>query len=215
MDISIFNKSAIEAFEQLYRATFINSLGGFKSLVIVGTKSLSNITNLAPFSSFFHIGAHPALFGLIFRPGTEERHTLSNIIARQQFTVNHVHASMYVQAHQASARFPAGNSEFTATGLTEAYEAGIDAPFVQESRIRIGAVMREKIDIALNGTTLLLSEIMHVSMPADCLQKDGFVDLEKAGTLTCSGLDSYHQTERLARLTYAKPGSWPQAFDTE
>ena len=106
MNSSISNSSAIEAFEQRYRATFINSLGGFKSLVIVGTKSLSNIANLAPLSSFFQIGGHPALFGLIFRPGTEERHTLSNIIARQQFTVNHVHASMYVQSHQASITKP-------------------------------------------------------------------------------------------------------------
>jgi hypothetical protein len=30
------------------------------------------------------------------------------------------------------------------------------------------------------------------------------LDIEKAKTITCSGLDSYHKTERLARLTYAK-----------
>ena len=34
---------------------------------------------------------------------------------------------------------------------------------------------------------------------------DGFIDLEKANTVTCSGLDSYHTTSRLARLSYAKP----------
>jgi hypothetical protein len=38
---------------------------------------------------------------------------------------------------------------------------------------------------------------------------DGFVDLEKAGTLTCSGLDSYHKTARIARLSYAKPDQVP------
>jgi hypothetical protein len=34
---------------------------------------------------------------------------------------------------------------------------------------------------------------------------DGFIDLEKANTITCSGLDSYHKTIQLDRLSYAKP----------
>ena len=33
---------------------------------------------------------------------------------------------------------------------------------------------------------------------------DGFIDLEKAETITCIGLDSYHTTRKIARLSYAK-----------
>jgi hypothetical protein len=29
--------------------------------------------------------------------------------------------------------------------------------------------------------------------------------MEKAGTVAISGLDGYHRTERIARLSYAKP----------
>jgi len=36
------------------------------------------------------------------------------------------------------------------------------------------------------------------------LQEDGFVDIEAIDTVAVSGLDSYHVTERLARLAYAK-----------
>ena len=46
----------------------INSLGGFKSVALIGTKSEAGNTNLAIFSSIFHLGANPPLVGLIFRP---------------------------------------------------------------------------------------------------------------------------------------------------
>jgi hypothetical protein len=37
------------------------------------------------------------------------------------------------------------------------------------------------------------------------LLDDGYVDIEKAETITISGLDNYHETKRIARLSYAKP----------
>jgi hypothetical protein len=52
---------------------------------------------------------------------------------------------------------------------------------------------------------MIIGKINHVFLPDNCLLEDGFVDLEKAGTITCSGLDSYHSTNKLARLSYAKP----------
>ena len=55
----------ILAFDQRYRATFVNSIGGFKSVALIGTKSLSGETNLAIFNSLFHVGANPPLFGFI------------------------------------------------------------------------------------------------------------------------------------------------------
>jgi hypothetical protein len=50
-----------------------------------------------------------------------------------------------------------------------------------------------------------MGEIKEVYFPENCLAKDGYLDLEKANTITCSGLDSYHETKRLDRLSYAKP----------
>ncbi len=34
---------------------------------------------------------------------------------------------------------------------------------------------------------------------------DGYLDLERIDLVTISGLDSYHVTQRLDRLSYAKP----------
>jgi hypothetical protein len=34
---------------------------------------------------------------------------------------------------------------------------------------------------------------------------DGYIGLEKAGTIAISGLDGYYETKRIERLSYAKP----------
>lgn len=81
--------------------------------------------------------------------------------------------------------------------------------FVKESHIHLGVEFRQKVDFTINGIIFIIGEIRHVYFPADCLQEDGFLDLERANTITCSGLDSYHRTNRLSRLSYAKPGKWP------
>ena len=209
--IEYYSKDIL-AFEHRYRAVFINSLGGFKSLSLIGTRNGAGQSNLAVFNSFFHIGANPPLFGFIIRPDTVERHSLDNILSTRIFTVNHVREEFYKAAHQTSARYADDESEFDATGLTEESLPGYYAPFVAESHVKIGASFRQKIDIEQNGTTMILAEIMYVSIPNDSLMPDGYLDLEKAGTITCSGLDSYHRTERISRLAYTKPYIVPEAI---
>ncbi|RAR70676.1 flavin reductase family protein [Flavobacterium aciduliphilum] len=187
------------------RVHVINSLGGFKSVVLVGTSCQKLKPNVAIFSSLFHIGANPPLVGLVFRPTPPERDTYSNILATGRYTINHINESIYRQAHQTSARYEKGISEFEMTGLTPTYLDDFSAPYVAESHLKFGIQFREKIDITINHTTLLIGEIIQIYIPETCLEKDGFINLEKANTLTCSGLDSYHRTIQLDRLSYAKP----------
>jgi flavin reductase (DIM6/NTAB) family NADH-FMN oxidoreductase RutF len=195
----------ILAMEKHNRTHLINSLGGFKSVALVGTCDVEGHTNLAIFSSIFHLGANPPLIGLIFRPTPPERNTYNNILETGFYTLNHIHEGIYKQAHQTSARYDKTLSEFDQTGLNPVYKNNFQAPFVKESHIQIGLVFREKIDITINNTTLLIGEIVQIYIPEDALLHDGFVDLEKANSLTCSGLDSYHKTIQLDRLSYAKP----------
>ncbi len=187
------------------RVHLINSLGGFKSVALVGTKNSSGSTNLAIFSSVLHIGANPPLIALVFRPSPPERDTLRNILETGFYTLNHINENMYRKAHQTSARYDNGVSEFDEVGLTEVYENGFFAPFVKESSIRLGIAFHEKTAITINNTTLVIGEIVQIQVPENCLYPDGFIDIEKAHTITCSGLDSYHKTIRLDRLSYAKP----------
>ena len=197
--------SDLNNFEKQERVHFINSLGGFKSVSLVGTSDEKGNSNLAIFSSFFHIGANPPLIGMIFRPSPPERDTLKNIIETGFYSINHINELIYKQAHQTSARYDAEISEFDATGLNKEYKNDFFAPFVSESNIQLGIEFRDKIDISINNTMMVVGEIVQIYIPTVCLLKDGFIDLEKANTITCSGLDSYHKTVQLDRLSYAKP----------
>jgi flavin reductase (DIM6/NTAB) family NADH-FMN oxidoreductase RutF len=186
------------------RAHLINSVGGFKSICLIGTVDLKGQTNLAIFSSIVHIGSNPPLISFIMRPDSVERHTLSNILDTGSYTINHLNAAIYKQAHQTSARYPKEVSEFDAAGLSIEYKANCIAPFVKESNVQLELEFKQRIDLAINNTIMIIGEIKNIYIPEDCMQEDGFLDIEKAGTVTCSGLDSYHLTNSLARLPYAK-----------
>ncbi len=187
------------------RAQLINSLGGFKSVCLIGTVNAEQETNIAIFSSIVHIGANPPLICFVMRPDAAERHTLLNIESTGCYTINHITKEIYQQAHQTSARYSKEISEFDATGLTAEFKDDFIAPYVQQSKVQLGVVFKQRLDINLNNTSFIIGEINHIYYPEDCICEDGFLDVEKAGTLTCSGLDSYHTTQRLQRLSYAKP----------
>ncbi len=203
MTFSHYLASDFEGFEKQFRTNFINSLSGFKSVNLVGTVSQEGITNVAIFSQVFHIGANPALMGLLVRPDTVRRHTLENIESVGYFTLNHVHSRFYKQAHQTSARYQV--SEFEACGLTPEFSSLHPAPYVAESHIKIGLALAEKHYLTINGTILVIGKVIETFVPLDCIMPDGYIDIEKAESITCSSLDSYHITQRLSRLSYAKP----------
>lgn len=186
------------------RAQLINSLGGFKSVCLIGTSDGLGNSNLAIFSSLIHIGANPPLVGFISRPCSVERHTLSNILETGFYTINHLNESIYKQAHQTAARYFKNKSEFKEVHLTPEYKNNFKAPFVKESNIQVGVQFKEHIDLTINNTVLVIGKIVQLYFPVNCIAEDGYLDIEKAGTISCSGLDSYHTTRRLERLSYAK-----------
>lgn len=190
--------------ERFYRSNLINCLSGFKSVSLVGTADRNGLGNLSLVSSVIHIGANPPLMAFIMRPVSVTRDTYNNIMDTGAFTLNHLSESIYQQAHQASARYPADVSEFEATGLTAWQSDGLAAPYVAESPIKIGLEYRQQLGIELNGTILIIGEIKELFLLESAIREDGFLDLEAAGSITCSGLDAYHRTEKLARLSYAK-----------
>ena len=202
--LSHFNKSKLLELDSRKRANFINSLTGFKSIGLIGTQSKEGKENLAIFNSFVHVGASPALLGFVSRPDPHLRHTVSNIIETKYYTVNHITEDIYRQAHQTSARYPVEVSEFDACALNPEFKDGFYAPFVKESNIQIALELKEIIDIKTNNTSLVLGEILGIYFPEANLDGDGYLDLEKSGSIAGSGLDGYHKTIHLERLKYAK-----------
>lgn len=210
-----FTAADLREMAQRYRTQLINSVTGYKSVSLIGTKNKQGIENLAVFNSIVHIGANPPLIGMISRPDSVDRHTLTNIRETGHYTINHISGEWVDRAHQTSARYPEHISEFEAVGLTASYHNDFPAPYVKESAIKLGMKLVEELSIASNGTTMIIGEVLSLTLPEACLGNDGFVDLRKAGTSAGSGLDAYHTVTELKRLSYAKPDQQPEFIITE
>ena len=203
----ILNSDDLGSMERRYRAAFVNSLSGFKAANLVGTRDPDGNCNLAIMSSAVHLGSHPPLLALVMRPDDAGQHTLANILDSGVYSLNHVSEAFFKAAHQTAARYPKGRSEFSEVGLTPLFEGDFAAPFVAESAIRIGLELREHQKLAINGTNLVIGEIVLVDLPGESVDADGSVDIASAGTITVSGLDAYHRVQALGRQPYAKPGA--------
>ena len=202
--MTAISQDDLSKLEKVERLNLINSCTGYKSANLIGTQDLQGNTNLSIVSSVIHLGAHPPLVGMIMRPHSVPRHTFENILQSGVYTINQVNKSIYKQAHQTSARYDKEESEFDATGLTPQYFDDFTAPFVQESRLKYAVKFVENQHLAINGTELVIGEIMDVYLDKAALQSDGFLDLQAIETVAITGLDSYHTSNKLTRLPYAK-----------
>ena len=211
----IIRQDDIAKMEKRYRGKFINSVLGAKPALLVGSQDQTGNTNLAIMSSVFHLGASPALIGLIIRPSESARHTLNNILTTDHYTLNHVTRFDIAAAHQTSARYPAEQSEFAASGLSQKYLCDFPAPFVAESTIRLGLKLVEHQLLSINNTHLIIGEINLIELTEDILAEDGFVDIASNGTIAATGLDSYAVIDEVMRFSYAKTDSWPQEINVE
>ncbi|MDZ7716229.1 MAG: flavin reductase [Balneolaceae bacterium] len=202
--LKYISRDDIDNMDRVPRLKLINALSGFKSANLIGTINTTGVENLAIFSSVFHLGSDPPLLGCILRPKLVPRHTYDNLKATGWYTINHINEEIYQQAHQTSGKYREDISEFNMTDLTSFYSGECEAPYVKEANIRIGLKFLEEHLVQTNNTYMIVGSIEQLMLPADCFEDDGFFDIEKAGTLTISGLDAYHKTKRIDKLDYVR-----------
>lgn len=200
----LISPDELNSYDRFYRANLINSLSGFKSASLIGTKSETGVSNLAIFSNIVHLGADPALIGFVNRPREAAPHTLTNIEATGFYTINHIHTDWTDQAHQTSAKYAEDVSEFDACGFEEEYINNFSAPFVKESVIKYGMKLMEVIPIKHNNTFFVIGEVVMIEVPKEVITDDGFIEIEKANSCSSLGIDAYYKAEKIMRLPYAK-----------
>ena len=208
----MIDKQALYSLDKRQRVALVNSLPGFKPVVLVGTVNEESRTNVCVINSCFHVGADPALIGMIIRPAPEgtERHTLENILATRAYSVNAVTRAMAQRAHHTSARFTRDQSEFDACGFTEHWHEGFTAPFVSESPLQLGLKLAEYLPLTINGTHLIIGSIELVHLPDHARRDDGTLDLKSMDIVAGVGLDAYHAVNTGQRFRYAKPDKPPE-----
>ncbi len=194
------------------RANLMNSCTGYKSCNLLATKSKNGVTNVAIFNSIIHIGSNPPMLGFILRPTTVPRGTYKNSKESGFFTVNQVHKNMIADAHHTAAKYPENISEFDKTNLEPIYLDNFDAPYVKDSPVQIGCRYVNEYLIKENDTILVIGAIEHVYLKKEIVHQDGWVQLDKAETVSCIGLDGYALPSLLDRFQYAKPDEETQSL---
>ncbi len=203
-----FSKEQIQSADKIFRLNLINSVSGYKSANLVGTKGELD-ENLAIFSSVVHLGANPALLGFIMRPATVPRNTLTNMKRSKSFTINSVSEQIIEKAHYTSANFKNGVSEFEACKLTPEYLGDCKAPFLKESKLKLAMKLEQIIDIELNDTMLIIGSIEMIYIDEVALTTSGQLDLNAINTVVISGLNRYHGVKEIGNFPYARVSELP------
>ena len=195
----------ISQMERIYRLNLINGMSGIRQAFLVGTRSKEGTSNLAIFNSVVHIGSNPPLLGMIFRPVDEvRRDTFNNIQETGFYSLNQVPLEMVRSAHQTSAKYEEGLSEFDACGFEEEMIEGYHIPVVKESPVRL--IMKKESEQTLpNGTTLMIGSVQLIDLYENLLNAEGHLDLEKAHVAGVCGLNTYYNFKKLASFRYARP----------
>ena len=81
----------------------------------------------------------------------------------------------------------------------------IIAPFVEESNIQYALQLVEVVPIKHNDTFLVIGKITDIFLKDVLPEADGFIDIDKAGSLACLGSDTYCNGNIIQRFQYAKP----------
>lgn len=206
-----FTKQDILDCDRIKRLNIINSISGIKPGNLIGSISDKGTTNLAIISSVVHLSSNPPLIGFIMRPhGEVKRDTYNNIRENHLFTINHIPTSHIEQAHYTSAKFDTEISEFDRCAFTPEYIGGFKAPFVQESKIKMGLKLLEEMPIPSSNTTMIVGEIQHLMLPNDAMNETGYINLEQADTAGIAGLNSYYKLQFLDSFPYARVEDVPR-----
>ncbi len=203
-----FSEEEIQSADKIFRLNLINSVSGYKSANLIGTKG-EHGENLAIFSSVVHLGANPALLGFIMRPASVPRNTLTNMKETKSFTINSVSEEIIKKAHYTSANFELGVSEFSACKLTPEYLGDCHSPFVQESKLKMAMKLEQIIDIELNDTMLVIGYIENIYVDEVAVTDNGQLDLNAIDTVVISGLNRYHKVEEIGNFPYARVSELP------
>jgi flavin reductase (DIM6/NTAB) family NADH-FMN oxidoreductase RutF len=173
----------------------------------VSTISAAGETNLAPFSFFQGVCAHPPT--LLFT-GANDRHgkkkdTIVNIEAMSEFVVNVVPYALREPMNLCAAPLPHGESEFDKFAIATAPSQIVRPPRVADAPVALECKLERIVRIGegpLAGN-VVFGTILCAHVSESVLGADGQIDPAKLDTIGRMGGDFYSRTTEL--FTIARP----------
>lgn len=181
-----------------------------RPIAFVSTCSPDGIRNLAPFSFFTGISAHPP--AICFSPmvrGSDgaRKDTLRNIEATREFVVNVVSEDIIEQVNLCSTEFPPEVDEFERSGLTPIPSDRVRPARVWESRVQMECRLLQIVTVSEQplGGSLVIGEIVlfHV---ADDLIEDFRIEPGRLRAVGRMGGPTYIRTTDRFDLVRPKTG---------
>jgi flavin reductase (DIM6/NTAB) family NADH-FMN oxidoreductase RutF len=173
----------------------------------VSTLSLDGRSNLAPFSFFTGVCAHPPT--LVFCPANDrtgrKKDTLMNVESTREFVVNFVSCVLAERMNATSASLPYGESEFAKCGVEPVASTKVKPPRVAGSPVAFECRLDQVVRIGegpLAGNAVF-GRIIHLHVEDDVLGPNGLPDPQKLDPLARLGGENYTRLGPL--LSLARP----------
>ncbi|KZT32228.1 hypothetical protein SISSUDRAFT_1055798 [Sistotremastrum suecicum HHB10207 ss-3] len=173
-----------------------------RPIAFVSSVSPDGVPNLAPFSYFQVVSHDPPLLMVAFsHPPGREKDSCANIRQTKEFTVNIISEPFVEAANFTAVDAPAGENEWTGSGLTPEPSTAVGPPRVQESAFSMECELHKIDDFHSDrnpdhlSTSLVVGRIKLIHLRKDVLTEKNTADAEKLKAIS-----------RLGDITYARIG---------
>ena len=138
----------------------------------VGSRSVSGVDNLAPFSYFMGVSTRPPSIAISVARGRKGvlKDTAQNILDTKEFTVSVVSASLAEKMVETGKPWPPDESEFDSVGLSARDSDLVNAPRPAEALVSMECVLVHVHD--MQTTHLLVGEVKRYHLSDDVVQLD-------------------------------------------
>lgn len=181
-----------------------------RPIALVSTTSQQGLTNLAPFSFYNMVSAHPPI--VMFCPGltrdATKKDTLVNVKATGEFVIATVTEAIAEPMVRCAANLPHGRSEFEFSGLTPVTATRVRPPLVRESPVNMECTLRQVVSFGEQpgAGSAVFGDIVALHIADWILDEDGQVDARKLRTVGRLGGSGYCTVTEPYELHIPKPG---------
>lgn len=169
-----------------------------RPIAFVTTDSGNGVINGAPFSYFNIVSSNPPMVSLsIQRPASGYKDTARNIYRTKEFVVHVVDADNVAQINETAASLPPDESEVELANLTLVESDVVNAPGIQEAKVRMECVLEQAVPFGEGGagSDLFIGKVVRFHI-ADNIYEKGRIDPRGLGAVS-----------RLAGTNYAHIGN--------
>jgi flavin reductase (DIM6/NTAB) family NADH-FMN oxidoreductase RutF len=182
-----------------------------RPIFLVSTLNDSNVVNVAPFSFFAVVSAHPPVIGISIgsRKG-RDKDTMANAAKSGELVANLVTEKMKKAMIISAMDFPPDESEAAPSGLTLLPSTSVQPPRIAESPAQMECRVTDILEFGRvdERRKFLIAEVVMFHVKDELVRDDGFPDHLKFDVLGRLGDDTYWGRKGTFEMKRIKYDEW-------